>query len=228
MSRFLGNTGHRFGDICTLLLILLLCGPRQAAPFAAKKRNPRRGTAKTTKGFGKAPPTLEEVLEGFSTREPEGATSQPCPCGVSGKTYGECCRPFHLKAIQPLTPTQVLQSRYSAFCYRNIGYIIQTTHPTCRDFQDDKVKWAKDLDKTGMFDSYEFASLNILGPEELPSENEGYLEFQVQLRERVGGQVTTIQERSKFLRDPETGVWTYSSGDVRSTNEGLDDIKLNP
>ncbi len=225
---FFENARHCFRGRVFLLLILLLCHPWRVSPFAAKKRNPRRGTAKTTKGFGKAPPTLEEVLEGFQTREPEGASSKPCPCGVSGKTYSECCKPFHLKAAQPLTPTQVLQSRYSAVCYRNIGYIIQTTHPTCRDYLDDKVKWAKDLDKKGMFDSYEFAGLNILGAEELPNENEGYLEFQVQLRERVGGQVTTIQERSKFLRDPETGVWKYSSGDVRSTNEGLDDIKLNP
>lgn len=94
-----------------------------------------------------------------------------------------------------------------------------------------------------MFDSFEFVELKILQEEELKNENEGFMEFQVTLRGRdgddivreggrqsaaaVAGLETIIQERSRFLRDPETGVWSYASGDVTSNVAGLENAKLN-
>ena len=149
----------------------------------------------------------------------------------------------------------VLRSRYSAFCWRNIGHIIATTHSTNRDYREDKIAWAKDLHKEGMFDSFEFIRLDI-GKEEVgrggENENEGFLEFQVTLRGRsddddnenggrgnarrggrpsaaatVAGLETVVKERSRFLRDAETGIWSYAGGDVTSEVAGLEDTPLN-
>lgn len=205
-----------------------------ASAFAAKKSGKNGGSASTNKGFGKAPLTLEETLATFKTRVPEPAEEQPCPCGVSGKTYGNCCSPYHLRQAKPQSPLAVLQSRYSAFCWRNIGYVIESTHPSCRDYQEDKIAWAKDLDKRGMFDSFEFVGLTILGDEEISiDDNVGFVEFQVQMRankrtsSQIEGQVTTIQERSKFIRDETSGDWSYANGDVRSTVKGVEDVVLN-
>ena len=207
-------------------------------------------------GFGTPPPTLEDVLSTIkTTRLPKDALSLPCPCGSSKteneesvkETYAECCGPLIEKAGSCRTPQQVLESRYTAFCYRNIGHVIRTTHEECRDYRADKVTWAKDLDKEGMFDSFEFVGLKILDSEDGTkdeassnnenSENQAFMEFQVRLKGRsledarslssIEGEETVISERSRFLRDPETGEWKYAGGDVRSTVQGLEDMTLN-
>ena len=202
--------------------------------FAAKKKVVKTSaTASSNRGFGRPPPSLEEILTGFKTRIPELANDQPCPCGVTGEAYGACCAPYLAGERFPMTPSRVLQSRYTAFCWRDVGHIIRTTHPSCRDYQADKVAWAKKLDKNGMFDSFEFSGLTLLGNEEHVNDSEAFVEFEVRLRanQRTGttleGQTTTVRERSKFLKDQETGVWTYASGDVRSTVEGVEEVMLN-
>lgn len=128
--------------------------PRTAATLLSakggggKKKKSQR-SAQTTKGFGVPPPKLDDVLAGFKTRAPDDADSQPCPCG-SEKVYSECCGPFHGGEKMCATMTDVLRSRYTAFSWRNIEYVMATTHETCRDYREDRVAWAKDLDKSGM------------------------------------------------------------------------------
>jgi SEC-C motif-containing protein len=128
-----------------------------------------------------------------------------------------------------------LQSRFSAFAYRLPGYIIETTHETCRDFQEDKIAWAKDLNKQGMFDSYDFVEL-MAGEEESGStsttdEEEAFVDFRVRLRANaktgkyMEGEEMVIMERSRFLKD-ETG-WKYAGGDVRTDVAGIEDVVLN-
>jgi SEC-C motif-containing protein len=220
---------------CSFLAVILAL-LATASAFATKKSGSKKsGSATTNKGFGKAPLSLDEILATFKTRLTDSADEQPCPCGISGKTYGNCCSPYHQGLARAISPTAVLQSRYSAFFWRNIGYVIESTHPSCRDYREDKVAWAKDLDKKGMFDSFEFVGLTILGDEVITGDSEGFVKFQVQLRANrrttgsslLEGQVTTIQERSKFIKDETTGVWSYATGDVRSTVEGVEDVVLN-
>ena len=170
---------------------------------------------------------------------------RPCPCGGLATTstasssipYKDCCEPLHDAALateyveSPLckTPLDVLRSRYTAFLMRNVGYIICTTHPTCRDYEDDKVSWAKGFDKDGMFDSFDFINLEVLDEEvSNDNEHEAYISFQVTLqRKEKEDERTIIKERSLFLQDPTKGTWTYAGGDVRSQVEGLQDIQLN-
>lgn len=197
-----------------------------------KKKNKTART--TTKGFGAAPPNLEDVLVKMKTRTPsvDNVKEVMCPCR-SGKSHGECCGPFLSGDKVCTTPMDVLRTRYTAFTWRNIKYIIDTTHETCRDYREDKVAWAKDLNKGGMFDSFTFVGLDPIKEEKGADENESYIEFKVTLRANedrggaVAGQETIITERSRFLRSETDGTWSYASGDVRSDVAGLEDVALN-
>jgi SEC-C motif-containing protein len=213
-----------------LLTLLLILPTAVTLGFAAKKAGKRKAPSSSTKGFGLPPPTLEETVSKFPTRIPEDPDNQDCPCGT-GKLYKDCCAPFH-RGEPCLSTTNVLRSRYSAFSWRNAGHVIATTHKTCRDYREDKIAWAKDLNNGGMFDSYDFVNLEA-GPE-VPGadENEGFIEFKVTLRAKVNaasdieGQETVITENSRFLRDLD-GAWSYASGEVRSDVVGLDTILNN-
>ena len=197
-----------------------------------------------SKGFGRRE-TLDDLLRTYPTRRPEKTNNkQPCPCGVEEINYGDCCYPYHMKMKLPESPKRVLQSRYSAFVYRIIGYIIDTTHPSCRDYREDKISWAKDLNKNGMFDSVDFVSLNITkcGDIEKISRYEDFIEFRVILRAQMPtredlpsssssdecGSDVRIKERSKFILNNTTGGWLYASGVVRSSGNGMDELILNP
>ena len=209
---------------------------RHPTVLAAKGGNKKKKTsARTTKGFGAPPPKLEDVLAKMKTRTPDNANEVDCPCG-SGKPHGECCGPFLSGEKKCLTPSDVLRTRYTAFTWRNIKYIMDTTHETCRDYREDRVAWAKDLNKGGMFDSFSFVKLDAGEEEDGENENESYIEFKVTLRANdnpsagsvaVAGQETVISERSRFLRAGDGEPWTYASGDVRSEVAGLEDVALN-
>lgn len=214
------------------LLLVVFKDNNSVDAFAAKKKpnKKKRNSATTKKGFGAAPPTLEEVASKFRVRLPENAATLPCPCGTSNALYSDCCEPYHKGEKGAETPLRVLQSRYSAFCYRLVPYIIESTHPTCRDWRENKVTWAKDLNRDGMFDSFEFVGLTA-GETEMDEadESKAAIEFQVKLRSRDGDEEeTVVSERSIFLKNTETNVWTYASGDVRSEVAGLEDMTLNP
>ena len=208
-------------------------GARPTTALAAKGGSKKKkGIARTTKGFGAPPPKLEDVLAKMKTRTPDNANEVDCPCG-SGKTHGECCGPFLSGEKKCLTPSDVLRSRYTAFTWRYIKYIMDTTHETCRDYREDRVAWANDLNKGGMFDSFTFVKLDPSKEEDGENENESFIEFKVTLRANedrggsVAGQETIISERSRFVRAGADEAWTYASGEVRSDVAGLEDVALN-
>lgn len=212
-----------------VFLLALLSLVSSTSGFAAKKKPNKGGNnASSKKGFGAPAPTVEETAQTFKTRLPENPDALLCPCGF-GETYGNCCAPYHRKQKAPETPLRVLQSRYSAFAWRLVPYIIETTHRTCRDYRDNKVTWAKDLNRNGMFDSFTFVELQP-GETEFPEgkENEAYVDFRVRLKSNEGEKKETIiAEKSLFLKDPDSGSWSYASGEVRSGVEGLEDTILN-
>jgi len=215
------------------LVVILLVYPVLTLGLASKKKvGGKVVKASTNKGFGAAPPTLDDVLSSFRSRMPMDADQQDCPCGT-GKKYVNCCGPFHRSEKSCLTMTDVLRSRYSAFVYRQVKHVMDTTHETCRDYHEDPIVWAKDLNKDGMFDSYEFMELNAGKEEPGVDDNEGYITFQVRLKARVGGkspidgQETVVVEKSRFLRNSVNGIWKYAGGEVRAQVAGLEDTVLN-
>ena len=207
-------------------LAILCCLGRPIDGFAAKKKGGgKKNVASSAKGFGTKAPSFDEVVASFKTRMGNNAVNERCPCG-SGLNYGDCCSPYHSGAKFPEVPLAVLKTRYSAFFFRLIPYIIATTHPVNRDFNPDKVKWAKELNKNGMFDSFEFVSLDPGEASPGKDDNEAFIEFRVKLRAKDGSrEETIISEKSRFLS--EEGKWLYASGEVRSEVAGLEDAVLN-
>jgi uncharacterized protein YchJ len=104
-----------------------------------------------------------------------------------------------------------------------------STHVSCRDYQQDKIAWAKSLHKNGMFDSFQFIQLVIVSEQVLvavENNDEAFLEFQVTLKSRESGQETQVAERSRFVC--QDGQWLYAGGDVHSLEKGVHDVILNP
>jgi len=54
-----------------------------------------------------------------------------CACG-SGKSYTNCCEPFHLNKENAPTAEALMRSRYSAFVFQNADYLYETTDPLKR------------------------------------------------------------------------------------------------
>jgi SEC-C motif-containing protein len=210
----------RLPSIATLLLILVCMSAliTPVASFAAAKKGgggKKRVASSANKGFGAPPPTWEDVARKIKTRVPVDAAEMKCPC-ESGSIYKECCAPYHAGDKYPESPLKVLRSRYTALAWRDIRYIIDTTHPTCGDWREDKIGWVKDLNKGGMFDNHDFVGLEP-GPEELVGDTEGFITFTVKLRGHEGsefeGQERVIREKSQFLKGDD-GRWTYATGEV--------------
>jgi SEC-C motif domain protein len=181
----------------------------------------KKARASSNKGFGAAPMTVDEYAASLSNRiptSPEALQTSACPCG-SGSLYADCCRPYHQGSQFPQEPLRVLQSRYSAFYYRIPMYILQTSHPECNDYSEDRMAWLKDLNKAGMFDGYNFVALEpgetVMSADK---DDEAFIEFRVRLKDKnpLNRKSTddeiVIRERSRFLRD-EQG-WKYAGGDV--------------
>uniref|UniRef100_A0A7S2N745 YchJ-like middle NTF2-like domain-containing protein n=1 Tax=Haptolina brevifila TaxID=156173 RepID=A0A7S2N745_9EUKA len=176
-------------------------------------------------GFGAPPPppkTLEDVVRSFGNRLPKDF-SDLCMCG-SGETYSACCRPYHAGKQKPETPEICLRTRYTAFAYRLPIYIMETTDPSNADFQKDKIKWAKKLSKTSMFDTFDFSASHLTVGELVAGkdENEVFMEpnsFTLQPKAPAGARPITTFERTRFVRRKET--WLFADGAVTSEEVGL-------
>ncbi len=60
-------------------------------------------------------------------------TSNNCPC-CSGNSFANCCEPLLTGAFQATTAEQLMRSRYTAYASDAIAYILNTTHPSTRNF----------------------------------------------------------------------------------------------
>lgn len=54
-------------------------------------------------------------------------STKPCPCS-SGKSYADCCAPFHDRKVFAQEGEQLVRSRYSAFALGKIDYLYDTLH----------------------------------------------------------------------------------------------------
>lgn len=67
-----------------------------------------------------------------------------CPC-CSGKSYEECCKPFHTNEKFPQTAQELMRSRFSAFAIPNGEYLMETTLPSKRKLhnKEDLQEWGE-------------------------------------------------------------------------------------
>lgn len=58
-----------------------------------------------------------------------------CPC-CSGELYANCCQPFHSREKDAPTAEALMSSRFAAFAIPNGAYLMETTLPKKRKFQN--------------------------------------------------------------------------------------------
>ncbi|AJR18370.1 hypothetical protein GUY44_13535 [Pimelobacter simplex] len=131
--------------------------------------------------------------------EPASPARPACPCD-SGRTYDDCCRPFHRSPGSAPTAEELMRSRYSAFVKGLASYLLHTWHPATRPASlelDDRIRW------TG---------LEVLGAEGGGiGEKRGVVEFLA--HHDLDGVPGALHEVSRFRRQGE--MWLYVRGKAR-------------
>ena len=125
----------------------------------------------------------------------------PCPC-KSGLIYYNCCMPFHHGKAKPATAEQLMRSRYSAYFFRRVDYLVDTTHPDTRE------KGLKeDLEKT--IHQANWSNLSIVDVSHGGKDDKaGKVEFIADYF--VNGERHQLHERSRFRKFK--GAWKYLDG----------------
>lgn len=122
-----------------------------------------------------------------------------CPCD-SGRTYDDCCRPYHRDPGSAPTAEALMRSRYSAFVKGLASYLLHTWHPATQPSSlqlDDRIEW------TGL----EVLATQAGGPED----KRGMVEFVARFtRDDLPG---SLHEISRFRRQGDT--WLYVRGRAR-------------
>ena len=120
-----------------------------------------------------------------------------CPC-ESNLNYEQCCAPF-LQGIQhPKTAEQLMRSRYTAYVYNNIDYLLLSWHDSTRpktiDLQPE-IKWL---------------GLKIISTDAgQEQDSNGTVEFVA--RNKLAGRAFRLHEKSQFIR--ENDRWFYLDGE---------------
>ena len=127
--------------------------------------------------------------------------NKKCYCN-SQKNYDECCLPYLSNTLNPKTPEQLMRSRYSAFCTKNINYLIATHYPLKREEKEEEI-----LEET--IKNTQWLGLKVLKTEKDKKEsNIEYVEFAAfyQTNDNYG----QLHEKSKFIY--ENDRWYYVDG----------------
>jgi len=164
-------------------------------------------------GFGK------KASNSDLTSTPISPSSESmCKCR-SGEFYGECCQPFHNGSLIPSNPVKLVRSRYSAYAYGFVPYIMATTHPSHKEYAAEEQKskmslWRRNLN-TYVRD-YEFLDLKFIDETRdsqvpPPTAESVTVAFQARLqRKTMDYPVQIISELSTFMKDKKSDRWLYA------------------
>ncbi|EDY84076.1 hypothetical protein VDG1235_3705 [Verrucomicrobiia bacterium DG1235] len=134
-------------------------------------------------------------------RIPGQRESSLCPC-KSELNYGICCQPFHHGKAKPETALQLMRSRYSAYFFRKVDYLVETTHP---DTRSPNLK--KELEET--IHQVNWSFLTIVSVSRGGKDDKtGKVEFIAEYFQ--GGEPFELHETSRFKRHK--GAWKYLDG----------------
>lgn len=122
-----------------------------------------------------------------------------CPCGLS-QSYEQCCGRFIESGMNPLTPEELMRSRYTAYTRANIDYIEKTMRaPANKDFDaKTALMWASQV---------QWLKLEVMHTR-MASAKKGYVEFRAHFAEE--NKQHLIHELSEFHRVE--GKWFYVNG----------------
>ena len=128
-----------------------------------------------------------------------------CVCG-SGAFYKECCGPYHDDSKPAPTAVALMRSRYAAFVYGKIDYLVETTLPAKRTAN------LKNQYRS-TFESVRWIGLEVVSASQGgPADKTGKVEFKASYSE--GGHISIHNECSRFRR--KKGIWYY----VDAVSEG--------
>mmetsp|Transcript_9065 Transcript_9065/g.9114 ORF Transcript_9065/g.9114 Transcript_9065/m.9114 type:complete len:232 (+) Transcript_9065:63-758(+) len=157
----------------------------------------------------------------------------PCAC-TSGKTYGDCCKPYHDGVSYPEDPVLLVRSRFSALSYSLVPYVMKTTHPSHKEFiPEEKVSkrktWTKNL--SSFSSEFEFVELNFDQEEndKIPKGDEAFVSFVAKLKKAgTSRPAEVMKEKSKFVK--ENGKWLYRDAVVKTQIKSIkgDIVKPQP
>lgn len=125
-----------------------------------------------------------------------------CPC-QSNSTYQECCEPYHLRSSKPHTAEQLMRSRYTAYYYRLVDYLVVSTHP-------DKLKSTYRHDLEQSIDDTNWLDLKILKTS-MGSEIDKIGKVEFIANYEMNGKTDSLHEHSRFRRYK--GDWVYYDGE---------------
>ena len=126
------------------------------------------------------------------------ANPKLCPC-ISGKSYSACCQPLHEGTLTASSAEQLMCSRYSAFYFGNVRYLIETLHPEHRRDDDGKTL-AQTIEQT------QWLGLKII--DYRGSGHTATVEFVAFYQDKPIGQ---LHEQSRFIK--ENSQWYYQDGE---------------
>ena len=96
--------------------------------------------------------------------------SRLCPCG-SQKPLAQCCAPYLESQLAAPTAEALMRSRYAAYCFRNVDYLLKTEYPS-RHTTDSRQLI------TATANSVFWLNLNVLATEAgQPQDDTGMVEF---------------------------------------------------
>lgn len=128
--------------------------------------------------------------------------AKTCPCG-SGISYQDCCMPYLQKVNPAPTAAALMRSRYSAYVFNDMDYILDTWHPSTRpdSISSDNARWL---------------GLTILSTQKgVQPHTDGTVEFIAHYEH--DGRLGQLHEVSRFLY--ENDRWYYYDGELRQTTE---------
>eukprot|EP01036_Dinobryon_divergens_P026325 gene26324-34953_t len=178
-------------------------------------------------GFGKS---KSEQVDKFC-KIPSNPTETSCSCG-SGKSYSDCCLPFHeRKTTVEIEPSAFVRSRFSAFVYGLTKYIMDSTHPSNKDFatEDDISDKPSKRSKRQIWDKairnfaeeFEFANLSFDNEIEdnRNAINSDLAIVSIKLQRRLRGAINFdfIEEKIRLKKGVD-GAWLYLGSEM--TNKG--------
>ncbi len=123
-----------------------------------------------------------------------------CYC-QSGKSFKTCCQPFLSGTSTPSIPEQLMRSRFSAFCTKNIDYLIATHHISKRQPNESELL-LKTMNET------QWLGLRIVAAKK-PKNHQGNVEFIAFYKSDGFGQ---LHENSRFIREGDQ--WYYLGGQM--------------
>ncbi len=153
-------------------------------------------------------------------------TDTTCSCG-SGKSYADCCLSFHEKKTVEIEPSGFVRSRFSAFVYGLTKYIMESTHPSNKDFAvEDEISdkptkrskrliWEKAI--RNFAEEFEFANLSFDSETEdnKNAANSDLAIVSIKLQRRVRGTTNFdfIEEKMRLKKGVD-GAWLYLGSEM--------------